>query len=233
METDTIGEWFAGASAIGTAAFGVVETLKRTPLGVIGVTHVVNAVGAPGQQAFRGLYGADYEAIIAQAYRGDPKKLGDQLKDALRVALRDKDLAAAIAKEIGQGAMEPSLAEAVEKLEANNNGSEPLPPADLARYTARVTAYTMAVDARVEAGIAAAASHYEAGMRTTAMFVALALSVGAWFAIYWRQPSPGRSIWEALILGLLAVPIAPVAKDATSILQTASDLLTRRLRRPL
>lgn len=226
VDIGVVGKWLAGTSAVGTSAFGIVEALKKTPVGVIGADHVVDAIGDPGQKAFQALYGDDYKAVIEQAYRGDPKKPEEQLKNALRLALRSQKLANAIAIKLGQGPMEPDLGEAVAALDAHNNGSAPLEPKDLARYTSRVAAYTMAVDARVDAALASAASDYEAGMRIWAMVVAMLLSVFAWAVLYGTE----STFWKALLIGVVAVPVAPVAKDATSLLQTASDLLGQRQR---
>lgn len=235
MDWDKIGieavtTWLLAASAIGTAAFGVVEVLKRTSLGESGADIVVNALGSPGVDALRRLYGDQYKALVRQAFRGDRAKLGAMLKNGLRLALRDPDAVDGLAKELGQDAKQ--LKEAVDELTAA--AAEGTSEADSAsadqfiEFRARVADYELAVDARIEAALAAGSARYAATMRLIAVFVAVIGTVGAHFLL---GGTPGN-VAKAFVLGVLAVPIAPIANDLVSLLQKAAEFLDRRTGRP-
>jgi hypothetical protein len=219
--------WIASASAIGTGASGIVEVLKSTDVGTTGLEHVVGAVGASGQRALAAFYGPDWKAVVQRAYRGSTSQLATQFKDALRVALRDEALAEAVSAELGQAKLEPSLWASVTALNAHAAGQS-LTDDELVRHNARLATYTMAVDARVDAACAAATATYEVTMRRIAMEISLAVAVAGWLSV--GPTDDGATLGEALLVGLLAVPLAPVARDLTSMLQNASDLFSHRRR---
>lgn len=83
------------------------------------------------------------------------------------------------------------------------------------------------VRARLEAAFELAAHDYRAKARLSAAAVSLglALACGAAFAYADDTVPEGVVFAGAAILGLLAVPLAPIAKDLTSALRAASDAL--------
>lgn len=83
------------------------------------------------------------------------------------------------------------------------------------------------VRARLEAAFELAAHDYRAKARLSAAAVSLglALACGAAFAYADDTVPEGVVFAGAAILGLLAVPLAPIAKDLTSTLRAASDAL--------
>jgi hypothetical protein len=80
--------------------------------------------------------------------------------------------------------------------------------------------FELAVDARIDAALTLALDRYVRAVKWAASLVALiiALSVG----IYLNR------IFEGLIVGLAAVPLAPIAKDLVSALKAASDAIRAR-----
>lgn len=77
--------------------------------------------------------------------------------------------------------------------------------------------FELAADARIDAGLAKAQSVYANTLRVTASILALGIAgvVGM---------SLGR-FWQGMLVGLCAVPLAPVAKDLVSALQAATAAL--------
>ena len=79
--------------------------------------------------------------------------------------------------------------------------------------------FELAVDARIEAALAMAQSHYGGKLRTLASMISLVIGGGV--GLYLAEPILG------LLVGLAAVPLAPIAKDLVSALQAATLALRR------
>ena len=79
--------------------------------------------------------------------------------------------------------------------------------------------FELAVDTRVDAALTLAQSHYVGATRITASVFALliALAVGIYLG--------GDYIFQAILVGIAAVPLAPIAKDLAAALQSASKAI--------
>jgi hypothetical protein len=222
---DDLINWIGAAAGLGTAAFGFVEAFKWTPIGVIGIGRVNKMLGAPGKKALASVYGeANVNHLLAGTFRKSTGDLGALLKNGLRVALTQSDHARELGRSFGQDG--DALARAVEQLRSAApaqlpaGAAPPPPPAIDAR--AILGKFELAVDARVDAAIAAADDTYAGAMRLIASVVAMLASLLTASIL-------GIALSKALLVGLAAVPIAPIAKDLVSLLNSARDALRGRV----
>ena len=155
----------------------------------------------------RTAYGQDYETLLLGQYRGDSAELARTLRQGVRVGLTAEH-AEKVAVFLGtvDGAV---LEEAVKKAESGHDL-----PSELRNVIGR---FELAADARIDAGLAKAQSVYATTLRVTASILALGIAgvVGL---------SLGR-FWQGMLIGLCAVPLAPVAKDLVSALHAATAAL--------
>lgn len=200
------------AGAVGTAAFGIVEGLKVFPIvGEAGFGELLRVLGG-----LRGpltvAYGEGADAVLRGLYRGDPQALGRVLRQGVRVGLTRAN-APAVAAVLG-GVDAAALADA-----ADVALTAPNPTAAQRTILGR---FELAADARIDAALAAAQSRYAVSARLWAMAAALLLAVGGKAAV-------GADDWAAtLIVGIAAVPLAPIAKDVASGIQAAVRALKSR-----
>ncbi len=81
--------------------------------------------------------------------------------------------------------------------------------------------YELALDTRIDAALALANDHYVNYMRFLASLVAIAIAFGV------RQYT-GGDILTTLIVGFTAVPLAPIAKDLATAIQSAAQAMRRK-----
>ncbi len=81
------------------------------------------------------------------------------------------------------------------------------------------------MDARIDAALGLAETYYKGAVRLHASFVAIALALIA--AILLTDAETGKEVaWvRALIVGIAAVPMAPIAKDVGKALRQAGTAL--------
>jgi hypothetical protein len=205
---ENIGTIVLATGALGTAAFGIVEALKWTSLGFFGFPQLKANLG-PIWATLQTAYGRDFEQVLRGQYKGSHQDLVKTLRQGVRVGLTEEQ-AETIAAYLGLGASEKLKAAAAQ---IQLGGTL---PNDLRDVLGR---FELAVDARIDAAMALAQNHYAGKMRVAALLVSMliALSVG----IYLNQ------YFLATVVGIAAVPLAPIAKDLTTALQAASQALSR------
>ena len=73
--------------AVGTAAFGIVEALKFTPLGLAGYRRIPSTLGAPLMDAVGKAYGSGTRELLHGLYRQDRKsgKLAKTLRQGVGI----------------------------------------------------------------------------------------------------------------------------------------------------
>jgi hypothetical protein len=206
---DDIGTIVLATGALGTAAFGLVEALKWTRIvGTIGFGSLRHSLG-PIWESLETAYGPAYEQVLAGQYRGDARELVRAIRQGVRIGLTP-DNAPRLAGFLG-----------VLDGDALSRAAAHLPTAptisDDARYV--LGRYELAVDARIESALAIAQSQYAGKLRTIAMILSLGIGVGV--GIYLGQ------FFLGFLVGLAAVPVAPIAKDLVSALQAATTALRR------
>ncbi len=212
MNPDSLGAIILATGALGTVAFGIVEGLKWTPLGEIGFGSIVKILG-PLNEALRVAYGDAHELLLRGQYRGDQKELVRSLRQGVRVGLTDAN-AAQVARFLGSIDGE-QLKQAVAGAE---KGTEL--PTGLRNVLGR---FELAADARIDAALAVAQSRYVGFNRVSASAAAILIAVIA-------GPQVGASLTKSLLVGLAAVPLAPIAKDVASAIQSASQALKGKKR---
>jgi len=210
---DNLGTIVLAVGALGTAAFGIVEALKWTGIGVFGFRQLVSVLGEPVIAALRVAYGAEAVTMLKELYRTDRKggELPTTIRQGARVGLTP-ETAPALAKKVGVVSAD-DLAE-VAKLVQSGKPLEEAQRGILGRFE-------LALDSRIDAALALADTRYKGYVRLAASFVAIAIALIV--GIIQQQP-----ILISVIVGVAAVPFAPVAKDLASGLQAASQAMARR-----
>ena len=211
---ETVGSAIAAAGALGTAAYGLVDATKVFGGGVsrAGFGYIHRAV-AP---------------YVTVANQGDAVFGSTQILDTLKanwmngMAKADQK---AVAKSLIRLVLKPTTAEKMAQLagvdpahlkaaaEKVYNG-EPIADQDMKA----LGAFDVAVSATLDLGYERADQVYRNAAKIVAAIIALALAVGAALIL------PGfdaRRLLIAIMVGLVATPLAPMAKDVSSALQTA------------
>jgi len=213
MNEFPIGEMVAATGALGVAAMGIVEALKVLPVGQIGFGKLRQLLGVEHMKSISLAYGDGYEQLLASMYRKD--RSGKELRRALRQGLRlglTEDNAPALQREINVLSVEQLTALAA-KIQAGEELAD--------EQRSQLARYELAVDSRIDAALALADTRYTAWLRLMAMGVAVILAAVA--AFFMQPDTQGGDIWiMAAIVGLAAVPLAPVAKDVSRALQEAT-----------
>ena len=204
---DNLSAIVLATGALGTAAFGIVEALKRwRRLGEAGFPAVLRLL-SPIFVTLATAYGRDVEKVLRAQYRGERGELTRVIRQGARIGLTP-DNAERVAA--GLGMVEPEHLKAAAL--AIKAGQEL--PADLRNVIGR---FELAVDARIDAALCLAADDYAGTAKIAASVVAIiiALVVGVHL----------DRIFEAVLVGIAAVPLAPIAKDVASALKSATEAL--------
>ena len=205
---ENIGTIILATGALGTAAFGIVEALKWTRLGEAGFGAILKVLG-PIVQLIQTAYGPDYERLLRAQYRGDARDLTRTIRQGARVGLTPENATRA-AEFLGMvdGA---SLAEAARQVAQGQELT-----AQLRNILGR---FELAVDARIDAALMLAQNQYVGATRGSASIIAIliAIIVGIYL---------GKEYFvQAILVGVAAVPLAPIAKDLVNALQSASKAI--------
>jgi hypothetical protein len=203
---EDIGSIVLATGALGTAAFGIVEALKWTELGLAGYRSIKGLLG-PVLKAYEVAYGPDWERLLRAQYRGDQAELARWLRQGTRIGLTPAT-APAMANFVRT--VKP---EDLAKVAGELNKGEDLDP-DLRNILGR---FELAVDARIQAALALAQERYAGTARVAATVVALGIAVVVGVML--------DRLFQAVLVGIAAVPLAPIAKDLVSALQSASVAL--------
>ncbi len=232
-----LGGLISAVGALGLAAFGVTEALGKAlafsipgraedgayyGLSYTGLRTVRKMV-KPLRPALSRAYGAGYMQIIAQQYRADRSsgRAPDTIRQGVRLGLPFLDLKAATDLISAIWDMERRHAESLavalqaEPVASSNPPPEgqktPGPPDQMQALAGR---FSTALDTRVNAAFALAEERYEARAKLIAGVVAVGLSYAFNAGLHTGLD------WEVVgLVGLVAVPLAPVAKDLSSSLQ--------------
>lgn len=208
-------------AALGGAAFGIVEGLKWTRLGNAGFGQIEAHLG-PLLASLSYAYGEDYLKLLRGKYKGNQQDLRRTLRQGIRIGLNGKN-ASPLAEYVGIPSDPGQLEAVAEELDSGNELSEPE-----GRILARFEA---AVDARIDAALTMAQASYAGEMRLCATGVAvfISLATGAVLLVGGGEDMEWwRTLGTALLVGLAAVPIAPVAKDLVTAIQAASSAIRGR-----
>jgi hypothetical protein len=199
---------------LGMAAMSLVDALKAVPGGGfsrIGFDHIRKVLRLFDKVLARAA-GDQWEAVIlAHWINGRPR---DEQIGVIRALLR-LGLSADTAPQLAEiGNVDPgALSRAAAKLAKGAPLGE-----DEINLIGRVEA---SVEARLDAGFDLAEQAYRNIARVMAGLIAVGLAV--WAAMLLSTPKDRIDPWVAVLVGLLAVPIAPIAKDLVGALTAAAQ----------
>lgn len=206
---DNLVEIVLATGALGTAAFGIVEALKWTPIGEIGFRSIRKVLG-PIWKVLGVAYGEDFENLLRYQYKGAQEDLSRTLRQGVRIGLKANN-APDLAVFLGM-IDEEKLSQAAQQAEVG----EDLPD-DLRNVLGR---FELAVDTRIDAAMTLAQSRYQGALRVIASFVALGIALIVGVIL--------DTLLLAALVGVAAVPLAPIAKDLVTALQSAAQALRQR-----
>jgi len=228
LQWSQFGAAVAAVGAFGVAAFGLVESAGKAfawrgyglPYAGFGAVRRAIRHLTP---ALKVAYGDDYMEIIAYQYRAGRStgQAPDTIRQGVRLGLpfMPVDEAATLIDsvwDLDRRAVDKPNATALAK--ALQAIGTPPPKATDEGVLAQALAgrFATALDARVTAAFEVGEDHYEALAKLIAGMVAIGLAVGFDDGLGWPVRLP-----IALIIGVVAVPLAPVAKDVSTSLQNA------------
>lgn len=223
MEGDLpLAEMILAAGALGTASFGVVEGFKfNQNFACAGFDQIQKALGPHTYASLAIAYGPNFESVLRGFYLKE--RGGEDLKRTLRQGLRlglTPRNAEPIANEIGVVVLGEELAKISKKVFMGEDLND-----DEKNQLGR---FELAVDARIEAGLALASGKYKTAMRIWATGFSLLIAFGVFFILLDRGELEPRDWLLAGLVGLAAVPLAPIAKDVASAIQSAATALRAR-----
>jgi len=205
---ENLGTIILATGALGTAAFGIVEALKWTRLGEAGFRAILTVLG-PIIELLRTAYGPDFQTLLRAQYRGDQRDLTRVIRQGVRVGLTAANANQA-ARFLGMIDGE-RLTEAARQVEEGRELS-----AELRNVLGR---FELAVDTRIDAALMLAKSRYVGATRVTSSIIAILIAVAV--GVFLGE----GYMFQAILVGIAAVPLAPVTKDLVSALQSASKAI--------
>lgn len=210
---ENLGTIVLAVGALGTASFGIVEGLKWTIVGLSGFRQIRRLLGEPVMEALQVAYGPEYMSLLKAQYRANRTsgELPRSLRQGARIGLTP-NTAEALADRMGV-VTKTELKAVAAALQKGKNLT------DSQRNV--LGRYELALDARIDAALALANDKYIGYMRVFASFVAIGI------ALVVRHTTGGEWL-TAVIVGVAAVPIAPIAKDVASAIQSAAKAMPRK-----
>lgn len=245
MQWDQLGGAVAAVGSLGVAAFGLVESagkafaftysvgrerhLVHWGLPYVGL-EVVHKMALPLRTALRCAYGDGYAEIIAQQYRANRSdgSAPDTIRQGVRLGLPFLSVTAATDLIASVWHMDPAHSKALaEALQADppatTTPAASPSPGTVDPVQALAGRFATALDARINAAFQLADERYETVAKTAAgVFAVILAGVFNYGLATSTSQDHGLYSWPiAIIIGLVAVPIAPVAKDVSTSLQNA------------
>ncbi|HEY4028999.1 MAG TPA: hypothetical protein VGM25_01530 [Caulobacteraceae bacterium] len=225
LQWSQFGAAVTAVGAFGVAAFGLVESVGKAfafngfGLPYAGFGAVKKAIRHLGP-ALKVAYGDDYMEIISHQYRAGRStgQAPDTIRQGVRLGLpfMSMEAATAVIDSVwdidAPGAPKTNATALAAALQAVP--PVPPPPSGGVEPQALAGRFATALDARVQAAFEVGEEHYEALAKLIAGMAAVGLAVGFDLGLGVPVPLP-----VALIIGIVAVPLAPVAKDVSSAMQ--------------
>lgn len=222
LELDGLGGLLLLAGAVGTAAFGIVDGLKGGVFGKLrgetaGFAKAMTTL-APVKPLLVQAYGTDADKLLENLYAGGKdEEFARSVRQGARIGLTPAN-AGLVAEGLGvvNGKdLEEAVAESMKGAEISDASRNVLGRLDLA------------LDARIEAALTLARQDYATTARISASVVSILIACGALYSL--RMELDRRSVFTAVLVGLVAVPLAPVAKDLATSIQSVSRYLKGKM----
>lgn len=211
---ENLGTIVLAVGALGTASFGIVEGLKWTFVGLSGFRQIPKLLGGPVMKALQIAYGPEYLSLLRAQYRANRTsgELPKSIRQGARVGLTP-ETAAELANQIGV-VNEADLKAVASTLQKGKDLTD--------AQRSVLGRYELALDTRIDAALALANDKYIGYIRVLASAISIGIALGVW------RTTEGIELLEALIVGVAAVPIAPIAKDLASAIQSAAKAMPQR-----
>jgi hypothetical protein len=216
-----VSDYILAIGALGTAAFGLVDATKAFSGGIsrVGFGYILKAL-APFEPALAAALGSakdqDWRSVL-RAHWINGRDATEQKSIAvslIQLGLRDDESVAALA---AAGHVDPDrFGAAIKALIAG----ETLTPEQMNQFGR----FKASVEARIDAAYERADQAYRNAARLLAGVVAILLALAAAQWLY-----PGTSLLRAFFIGLIAVPLAPIAKDLAAGLASAAKAVALRI----
>ena len=231
IDWQQFGALITAIGALGVASFGVVESLgKALAIGFPGRSprlglpyagfHIVARMTRPLQPALECAYGKDFLQIIAQQYRADRSRgrAPDTIREGVKLGLPFLGVERATEVIASVWDMDLRHAESLARALQTDATTSPPPASPTEPDGAQLLAgrFATALDQRVDAAFSLAEEQYEAYAKIWAGVTAIVLAL-----VFNLSIQPRFSWLTAALIGLVAVPLAPVAKDLSTSLQNA------------
>lgn len=241
METTDLVALITASGALGTAAFGIVDGLKSDRIiGLSGFERMKETLSKLAL-TLETAYGRDYETLLKAQYRGASSELGATLRQGVRVGLTSGN-AVAVAESLGVVNGE-ELRKAVELLENAEMSLSELAQLDrtemsdeqrnlsdeIDRARRIIARYEVAADTRIDAGITIGLEDYKSSARRWA--TAIAIGLGFVSGVTLGSTDSQQLLYYSvlgLFIGVAAVPLAPVAKDVATAIQSTAAAMKRK-----
>jgi len=204
---------------LGTASFGLVDGFKAflSPINRIGLKFINAAVtalipGATPQQMI-------LETLEANWINGTD--LGSQ-KSIAKSLIKLNLNAGNAARLAAATSVDPAILTTVAtKIAAGNAPGNALQPNESDVYQR----FDFAVTALLDEAYQRSDQHYRNWTRSLAMLVSIALALAGGYMLHTNGESWRTDLGESFLVGLLATPLAPIAKDLSTALATAVNTL--------
>lgn len=223
---DDLGTLILATGALGTAAFGIVEVLKGIVLiGSFGFRGLMDRLDA-FDDPLRVAYGRDYEEYLRALYLTDHTEFESALRQGIRIGLVE-DNARRVADFV-EVVSPDDLKKAVTFQSSLNSEEEGIDSPDADDFRRVLGRFDLAVDSRVDAALNNALRVYTLWIRFLAVFVSVGIALGVGYYLEQKEPEDQSLFFISILVGLAAVPVAPVTKDLVAAVSSATKAIRRR-----
>jgi hypothetical protein len=210
---DSLTDIILAAGGLGIAAFGIVESLKGWFVGAYGFNKIKNGLGTPLINCLEKAYGENALNYLRSIYckRDNELELSKIIRQGVRIGMTTVNDSKKVAEYVGIANPE-SIENVITSL---NNDQQALSDQDR-RILGR---FELALDARLDALMSDANRDYIWKVRLTASFFALTISLLV------ASVNFNEYALQSLLLGVLAIPVAPITKDLVKAIQSVSNVI--------
>ena len=219
-----LGQVITAIGGLGTAAFGLVDAAKSAFSGInrVGLKHIHEVVSelAPEGASAGGPVNALPQANILESLEANWVNGNDLASQkAIAKSLIKLHLSSANASTVAvMASVDPAVLTAVA---SNLETGTPLSQAESDTYSR----FDLIVTALLDEAYQVSDQVYRNFTKTLAALLAVALAVAAGWSLEGANFRSPKEIALAVLVGLLATPLAPIAKDLSSALATAVNTM--------
>lgn len=203
------------AGALGTVAFGIVEALKWWRFGEYGYDALIAHLGSL-RSTLEEVYSAPLlDEVLRTLYRGNPDDLTRALRQGVRAGLTTKSAA-----NVAQGIPTLDKDILVAAADAIQSGQELT-----TEQRSVLGKYELMADAKIDGSLAVAQGHYAGKLRLTAAAFAIMLALFIGGVQFFADGQNVTLLGRALLIGVLAVPVAPITHDLVDVIQSVASAI--------